>query len=534
MDAILDIAYTSTYLIITLLAIYELQLDQTISGNFGDEASVNFQAELDPAFAFPSDFLGFFAVYYSLAHVCTVCRALERSDRLTYRKRRPSLPSSASQSLLSPSGFSCSKRFRICGKALYSPCLLVTIVALLLSTHFYPIHRTDFRCFPCRCGQKDNRTKHLASCSLVGVLRLKDVSLSEQNITSVAEDAFTSSRGLQRLSLSGNRLPFLPGKLFAPLDSLQLLDLGRLGLQHVESDTFLGLSNLRILSLSQNHLKELPEDLLRPMPALEQLLLGGKFKGGGLAARVADGNELKALPQELLHHSPRIQVFDVSENKLKSLPKGIFAKVPLLQTLDLGSNKLTELPGKVFSGLGNLLELDLSSNRLGNLQDLNLDFNSLGDLPVEVWGNLFGGLGKLQTLSLGYSGISLLHADSFSGLGNLQGLYLGGNSLGDLPVEVWANLFAPLGKLRTLDLSHQNNLNDLPAEAWTDMCTGLQKNCLGLRSLWLNHNNLNELPAEVWANVSNMFSGFSKLEVLTLYDNGLSELPAICSTIWCE
>ena len=57
MDAVLDIAYTSTYLIITLLAIHELQLDQAIQGNFGDEASVNFQAELDPAFAFPSDFL---------------------------------------------------------------------------------------------------------------------------------------------------------------------------------------------------------------------------------------------------------------------------------------------------------------------------------------------------------------------------------------------------------------------------------------------------------------------------------------------
>ena len=122
MDAVLHIAYTSTYLIITLLAIYELQLGQAISGNFGDEASVNFQAELDPAFAFPADFFGFFAVYYSLAHVCTVCRALERSDRLTYWKKVQSLPSSASRSLLSPSRF-CSKRSRICCKALRFVCI---------------------------------------------------------------------------------------------------------------------------------------------------------------------------------------------------------------------------------------------------------------------------------------------------------------------------------------------------------------------------------------------------------------------------
>ena len=122
MDAVLDIAYTSTYLIITLLAIHELQLDQAIRGNFGDEASVNFQAELDPAFAFPADFFGFFAVYYSLAHVCTVCRALERSDRLTFWKKLQSLPNSTSQSLLSPSRFSCSKRYRICSKALHFCC----------------------------------------------------------------------------------------------------------------------------------------------------------------------------------------------------------------------------------------------------------------------------------------------------------------------------------------------------------------------------------------------------------------------------
>ena len=148
--------------------------------------------------------------------------------------------------------------------------MLVTIIALLLSTHFYPIDTADFGCFPCRCHQKDHGAKHLASCSLVGILRLKDVSLSEQDITSVAEDAFTSSRSLQRLSLSGNWLSFLPEKVFAPLDSLQLLDLGRLGLKHLESDTFAGLSSLRILSLSQNRFNALPRDLLRPMPALQQ------------------------------------------------------------------------------------------------------------------------------------------------------------------------------------------------------------------------------------------------------------------------
>ena len=89
MDAVLDIAYTSTYLMVNLLAMYQSQLSNAVSGNFGDEEiaeSVNFPADLGSAFAFPSDFMGFFAVYYSIAHVCTVCRALERNDRTNHRR----------------------------------------------------------------------------------------------------------------------------------------------------------------------------------------------------------------------------------------------------------------------------------------------------------------------------------------------------------------------------------------------------------------------------------------------------------------
>ena len=89
LDAVFDVAYTGTYLIMTVLATYELGLDQDISGNFGDQAAVNFRATLDPSFAFPTDFFGFFAVFYSLAHVCTVCRAVERRPQPQQDPRHP-------------------------------------------------------------------------------------------------------------------------------------------------------------------------------------------------------------------------------------------------------------------------------------------------------------------------------------------------------------------------------------------------------------------------------------------------------------
>ena len=50
--------------------------------------------------------------------------------------------------------------------------------------------------------------------------------------------------------------------------------------------------------------------------------------------------------------------------------------------------------------------------------------NSLGQLPAEVWANLFSGLSKLQKLNLGWNKLSELPAEVFSGLSNLQDLDL--------------------------------------------------------------------------------------------------------------
>ena len=242
----------------------------------------------------------------------------------------------------------------------YSPVLLVAI--LLLTADAYP---RPSGCFPCHCIQLPTGLK-LTSCSLAGVLHFEDVSLSNQTIASVAPDAFNFRRssGIQRLSLSGNPfLIFLPKKMFEPLNGLQLLDLGSLGLVHVESETFVGLENLRILSLSQNDLRCLPEDLLYRMPALEQLLLGGKRDEDG--NQIVRGNYLDGvLPSDLLKHSPCLKVWDLSENQLESLPATMFAKQPLLQSVDLGNNRLSELPPEVFAGLSSLQSLHLRNNRL--------------------------------------------------------------------------------------------------------------------------------------------------------------------------
>eukprot|EP00438_Fugacium_kawagutii_P005320 Skav210294 [mRNA] locus=scaffold475:101380:109066:- [translate_table: standard] len=369
-------------------------------------------------------------------------------------------------------------------KLTYTPFLLVAIASVLLSSHFYPVDVTDFRCFPCRCWEKNDGAKHLSSCSLTGVLRFKDVSLREQGITSVATDAFKFSQPLQRLSLSKNRLGSLPRNLFAPLGNLQFLDLGSLGLQHLESDAFAGLSSLRVLSLSQNRLKVLPEDILQPMPALEQLLLGGK-------STIVEGNGLSVLSKSLFKPTPWLRVLDLNRNAIASLPKGIFETTSLLRTLDLGGNNLNELHDDVFAGLHNLHSLYLNSNLLSNL--------SIG---------VFAGLTNLQTLTLsGLDRLAELPVGIFADLHNLQTLGLGWNSFKKLPVGI----FAGLHNLQTLDLQ-SGTLKELPSGVFEDLSS--------LQMLDLRHTHrLNKLPVGVLA-------GLHNLQTLDLYNGGLWELPA--------
>ena len=73
---------------------------------------------------------------------------------------------------------------------------------------------------------------------------------------------------------------------------------------------------------------------------------------------------------------------------------------------------------------------------------------------------------------------------------------------------------------------HDNKLGELPAEVWANMFSGLGR----LEELWLNGNDLSELHAEVW---TNMLSELDQLQKLVLYCTGLNELPAICSKVEC-
>lgn len=73
MDAELNTIYTFTYILISLLVCLQLR-DPKL-----DEADEQLTAEFGTQVVLPANFLAYFAIYYSVEHVGTVCRDLERN-----------------------------------------------------------------------------------------------------------------------------------------------------------------------------------------------------------------------------------------------------------------------------------------------------------------------------------------------------------------------------------------------------------------------------------------------------------------------
>ena len=582
LDAILDIAYTLPYLVVTLLASYVLVMKRVVSGNFGvEEVELRLKERSDPQIAFPTNFFGYFAVYYSVAHVCMVCRALERNVPKAWLigEGSSSLPSLCPKG--AASGGKCEALCKVlppgcrarallasffCSSSLsipfvssnyhavfarvpllidvfalllrlrrYSPSLLLVVAYLVLSSSSYPNHRRVEGCFPCDCKQVGG-IKQLSHCHVAGALRIKDVYLNDQNISSIAPHAFRFLPGLQRLSLSGNPLHVLPGKLFAPLKDLELLDLSRADLRHLSAKSFAGLSALRVLSLSGNQLKHLPEGLLYPMPALEKLLLGdASGKSGGVYKHLVTGNELMSLPSDIFNRSLQLTVLDLGDNRLVTLPDGLLSMNGMLESLDLGRNRLRDLPVDIFKGLSRLRTLVLRLNQLSTLP-LGL-FSGLGHLEIldmqrnqvtELAAGVFDGLESLKRLDMARNPLRALPVGSFAGLSSLESLIISHGS----PTALAAGLFAGLPNLKILNLDNKS-ISQLPVGIFA----GLGQ----LGSLYLSENPLGKLPVGVFAGLGRLehlwlvntslvalspsgFAGLSSLKWLKLGKNSLTEV----------
>ena len=206
MDAFLDLGYTVTYLAVVLTPA------QSAFGNSSRETDLLISDRLPPPIAFPSDALGFAAVYMSLAHVLAVCRSLERADRDRGAREEEE-----------PIGkFTEGARPWVLAvlAAVSSVCPLLVLGRLWMEVAYPMVQLDDLRCFPCSCEATSNSTLRLVACEIPHMLRYTQLSLSNHSIGDIKPDSLPPS--LKVLSLSYNPLRNLSGSLFSQLTSLEV------------------------------------------------------------------------------------------------------------------------------------------------------------------------------------------------------------------------------------------------------------------------------------------------------------------------
>ena len=143
------------------------------------------------------DFWSYISVYFSVAHVCCVCRSLEQINwpqLLQFRPRKRSV----------------GQRFmRTMFAVTYALGLFLTLWELLKQVHPDP-------CSPCRCSSVESiglKTYRLESCSAAAIWNLPELKLGGRigcTISGISPDAFRGLTKLRRLRLSNNGLKELP------------------------------------------------------------------------------------------------------------------------------------------------------------------------------------------------------------------------------------------------------------------------------------------------------------------------------------
>ncbi|KAF7995516.1 hypothetical protein HCN44_006623 [Aphidius gifuensis] len=292
-----------------------------------------------------------------------------------------------------------------------------------------------------------------------GFDKIKELYIQENNLDYITPGVFNKLLNLTWLDLSDNNLAFLLKNTFYGLESLKTLNLSKNDLQMFDINAFGDLKNLETLLLDENNIDILSSDILSGLESLEKLSLAS--------------NELENLQDDTFSNSKRLTELDISKNHIESLPNNIFHGLNDLTKINMSSNNLMNLDDP-FKGLINLRYLDMSFNKLKtlsvdifsdnkNLWQLNFSSNKL----IRIEPALFDSAKELFSIDFSNNSLTTIPADSLTQHDYLRYVYFQHNNI----TKVERGAFTKL-QLTVLNIEynyiHKHDIESIRLHTWAN------------------------------------------------------------------
>ncbi|XP_036355613.1 slit homolog 1 protein-like isoform X2 [Octopus sinensis] len=209
-----------------------------------------------------------------------------------------------------------------------------SLVLILCTILFLETQADSDICKICTCNSLTTRIncarRNLLSIPQPIPTNVEYLYLSENNISTIKEGAFTGLSHLKELSLSYNYISRIEKEMFQGLHNLERLDLYENNISTIKEGTFTGLSNLKELSLDSNKISRIEKEMFQGLHNLEKL--------------------------------------DLRWNNISTIKEGLFTGLSNLKTLGLRNNKISRIEKEMFQGLHNLEKLSLSFNKISRIE----------------------------------------------------------------------------------------------------------------------------------------------------------------------
>lgn len=245
-----------------------------------------------------------------------------------------------------------------------------------------------------------NSINDLENNCLDGLQKLQKLNLSGNRIQIIHTRIFRgfSDVRLQELDLNTNNISSVPSNAFEKLKYLLFLDLSHNSIAIINANTFSGLNSLRKLLLNNNDILDIQPETFARLEKLDSLdlsfnslesLSGDAFGTGTATPRILRklflrGNHLVAIQPHTFDVIPNLDFLVLTDNDIAELDEDLLVPLTKLKKLHINRNKIKELSGMLFNTTALLLqELYIDHNKLTFFPEVTNHFSSMTKFTLE-------------------------------------------------------------------------------------------------------------------------------------------------------